>query len=99
MYYTYLIGKLKQNQKHSLEQKKDLNNILTATTDYNDNIEEWFNSVFELISETKPEYYVKYITVIENEKGEVTKVDYSYCDQKPSIDEDDPLNIIISKQE
>ena len=101
LYYDHLISDLMFNLNNTLQQNSFLDSLTSSgyEKDFKRSTEEWFAEVFDIIRNTRPEYYVEYLTVFENESGEVKSVKYSYYDKRVKKEGINQINIIISKEE
>ena len=99
-YYMHLYNGLMYNKNNSIIQKDHLKNIANTNDnyDYMYSIENWYAQVFELICVQVPDFYVNYMTIYEDDKGNTIALDYVYYDVNTSIENiSNNINISISK--
>ena len=84
----YLDHLLSSIEKKRLLSIKELNKTDLSTDTELDDVSTWYSEIISMVQKHPPYFYVRCLTIIENEMGKIRKVDYEYfdSDENPSYD-------------
>ncbi len=66
---------------------KELPQIGSQGHDSKEEIEKWYDTIYEWISKNPPSFYVKYIEIVENYNSEITSIKYICFETEDEISE------------
>lgn len=76
----YLDHLLSSIEKKRLLSIKELNKTDLSTDTELDDVSTWYTEIVSMVQKHPPKFYVRCITVVEDEMGKIRRVDYEYFD-------------------
>ena len=76
----YLNHLLSSIEKKRLLSIKELNKTDLSTDTELEDVSAWYSGIVLMVQQQPPEFYVRCITVVEDEMGKIRRVDYEYFD-------------------
>jgi hypothetical protein len=76
----YLDHLLSSIEKKRLLSIKELNKTDLNTDTELDDVSAWYLEIISMVQQQPPKFYVRCVTVVEDEMGKIRRVDYEYFD-------------------
>ena len=76
-YLDHLLGSIEKKRLLSI---KELNKTDLSTDTELEDVSAWYSGIVSMVQQQPPEFYVRCITVVEDEMGKIRRVDYDYFD-------------------
>ena len=80
-YLDHLLGSIEKKRLLSI---KELNKTDINTNTEFDDVLAWYSEIVSMVQKYPPNFYVRCLIIVEDEKGKIRRIDYEYFDSGES---------------